>query len=81
VRIEEAIKSDSKTFFGYDVDLKKKRVSYPSVMHFEGHLSSTNDVWVPSDPVPEHVPDDPPFGALQFTSDEVENVLQDLDVN
>jgi hypothetical protein len=36
---------------------------------------------VPSDPSPEHVPDDPPFGALQFTSDEVECVLQDLDVN
>jgi hypothetical protein len=36
---------------------------------------------VPSDPAPKHVPDDPPFGALQFTSDEVESVLQDLDVN
>jgi hypothetical protein len=36
---------------------------------------------VPSDPGPEHMPDDPPFGALQFTSDEVESVLQDLDVN
>jgi hypothetical protein len=36
---------------------------------------------VPSDPGLEHVLDDPPFGALQFTSDEVESVLQDLDVN
>jgi hypothetical protein len=36
---------------------------------------------VPSDPGPEHLPDDPPFGALQFTPDEVESVLQDLDVN
>jgi hypothetical protein len=36
---------------------------------------------VPSDPGPEHVPDDPPFCALQFTSDDVESVLQDLDVN
>jgi hypothetical protein len=36
---------------------------------------------VASDPGPEHVPDDPLFGALQFTSDEVESVLQDLDVN
>jgi hypothetical protein len=36
-KIEEAIKSDPKTFFGY-VDLKKKRVGYPSVMHFEGNL-------------------------------------------
>jgi hypothetical protein len=50
--------------------------------HFEGCLvSGLEDVWVPSDPGPEHVPDDPPFGALQFTSDEVESVLQDLDVN
>jgi hypothetical protein len=40
----------------------------------------TDDVWVPSDPGPEHVPDDPPFSALQFTSEEVE-VLQDLDFN
>jgi hypothetical protein len=30
---------------------------------------------------PEHVPDDPPFGTLQFISDETESVLQDLDVN
>jgi hypothetical protein len=34
----------------------------------------TDDVWVPSDPGLEHVPDDPPSGALQFTSDEVESV-------
>jgi hypothetical protein len=39
------------------------------------------DFWVPSDRGPEHVPDDPRFGALQFTSDEGESVLQDLDVN
>jgi hypothetical protein len=31
-RIEEAIKSDPKTFFGY-VNLKKKHVGYPSIMH------------------------------------------------
>jgi hypothetical protein len=41
----------------------------------------SDDVLVPSDPGPEHVREDPPFGALQFTSDEVESVLQDLDVN
>jgi hypothetical protein len=41
----------------------------------------TDDVWVPSDPGPEHVTDDPPFGVPQFTSDEVECVLQDFDVN
>jgi hypothetical protein len=39
---EEAIESDPKTFFGY-VDLKKKRVGYPSVMHFEGRLASGPD--------------------------------------
>jgi hypothetical protein len=94
-------------FFGY-VDLKKKRVSYPSVMHFKVRLASglediyelfaefiqrtymfvvlryiyigiyTDDVWVTSDPGPEHVP---PFGALQFTTDRVKSILQDLDVN
>jgi Reverse transcriptase (RNA-dependent DNA polymerase)/Endonuclease-reverse transcriptase len=95
--IEEAIKSDPKTFFGY-VDLKKKRVGYPSVMHFEGRSASgpedicdlfadfiqrtyADDVWMPSDPGPDVVQNDSPFGALQFTVDEVLSVLQDLDVN
>jgi hypothetical protein len=40
--IKEAIKSDPKAFFGY-VDLKKKRVGYPLVMHFDGHLASGLD--------------------------------------
>jgi hypothetical protein len=39
VGIEEVIKGDPKTFFGY-VDLKKKRVGYPSVMYFESRLAS-----------------------------------------
>jgi hypothetical protein len=34
-----------------------------------------------SDPVPENVLDVPPFSALQFTSNDVERVLQDLNVN
>jgi hypothetical protein len=42
VGIEEAMKIGPKTFFGY-VDLKKKRVGYPSVMHFEGRLASGPD--------------------------------------
>jgi hypothetical protein len=42
VKIEKAIKIDLKTFFGY-VDLKKKRVGYPSVMDFEGCLASGPD--------------------------------------
>jgi hypothetical protein len=37
-----AIKSDPKAFFGY-LDLKKKRVGYPLVMHFDGHLASGLD--------------------------------------
>jgi hypothetical protein len=70
--------SDPKTFYGY-LELKKKHVSYPSVMQFKGRLDSgpevicdlfaeciqqtyTNDVWVPFDRGPEHVPNDPLFG-------------------
>jgi hypothetical protein len=41
----------------------------------------TDDGWVASDPSPEHVPDESPFGAIQFTSDKVESGLQGLDVN
>jgi hypothetical protein len=37
-RFKKAIKSDSKTFFGYE-DLKKKCVCYPSVLHFEGRMA------------------------------------------
>jgi hypothetical protein len=36
---------------------------------------------VPSDPGPDLVLDDPPFGALHFTVDEVERVLLELDVS
>jgi hypothetical protein len=39
------------------------------------------DIWVPSDPGPDLVQDDPPFGALQFTKDEVWSVLLELDVS
>jgi hypothetical protein len=94
VGIKEAIKSDPKTFFGY-VDLRKKLIGYPSVIHFEGRLASgpedicnlfadfiqqtyAEDVWVPSDPGPDFVLDVPPFGALQFTVDEVQSVLLEL---
>jgi hypothetical protein len=42
VGIEEAIKCDPKTFFGY-VDLKTKCVGYRSVMHFEGCLAAGPD--------------------------------------
>jgi hypothetical protein len=36
---------------------------------------------VPSDLGPDLVQDDPPFGALQFTVDEVQSVLLELDVS
>jgi hypothetical protein len=80
VGIEEMIKSDPKTFFGY-VDLKEKHVGYPSVMHFKSRLASghddicnlfadliqltyADDARVASDPGPDLVQDDPPFCAL-----------------
>jgi hypothetical protein len=84
-------------FFGY-VDLKKKRVGYPSVINFEGQSgiririticdllvsfmsiwkwkrTYANKPWVPSDPGPDDVSDEPPFGSLQFTVLEVLNAL------
>jgi hypothetical protein len=35
---------------------------------------------MPFDPGPDHVQDDPPFGALHFTVDEVQSVLLKLEV-
>jgi hypothetical protein len=40
-----------------------------------------DDVWVPSDPEPDLVQNNPPFGALRFTLDEVQSVLLELDVS
>jgi hypothetical protein len=40
-----------------------------------------DDVWVLSDPEPDLVQDDPPFGPLQFTVDEVKSVFLELDVS
>jgi hypothetical protein len=37
---EQEIKTGPKSFFLRYVDLKKKRVGYPSVMDFEGHSGS-----------------------------------------
>jgi hypothetical protein len=39
IGIEICIKNDPRIFFGY-VDLKKKRVGYPSVMSFEDRSAS-----------------------------------------
>jgi hypothetical protein len=36
---------------------------------------------VPSNPGPDNVSDEPPFGSLQFTVLEVLNALLDLDIN
>jgi hypothetical protein len=61
----------------------KKPVGYPSVSKVVWHLvlirTYADDVWVPSDPGQDLVQDDPPFGALQFTVDEVQSVLLELD--
>jgi hypothetical protein len=40
-----------------------------------------NEPWLPSEPRPGDVSDEPPFGSLQFTVLEVLNVLLDLDSN
>jgi hypothetical protein len=73
------------------VDLKKKRVDYPSVMHFEGRLASgLDDICnlfadfiqrTYADDLPDLMQDNPPFGALQFTVDELQNLLLELDVS
>jgi hypothetical protein len=93
-----ALRRRLRVFFRYYVDLKKKRVGYPSVINFEGQsrLESqeicnlfarfmertyANEPWVPSDPGPDYVSDEPPFGSLQFTVSEVLNALLDLDSN
>jgi hypothetical protein len=40
-----------------------------------------NKPWVPSDPGPDYVSDEPPFASLQFTVLEVMNALLGLDSN
>jgi hypothetical protein len=42
LRLKRRSKATRRPFFGY-VDLKKKRVGNPSVMHFEGRLASGPD--------------------------------------
>jgi hypothetical protein len=42
IGIEEEIKTDPKSFFFGYVDLKKKRVGYPSVMSFEDQSGSVS---------------------------------------
>jgi hypothetical protein len=40
-----------------------------------------NEPWVPSDPGPDDVSDEPPYGLLQFTVLEVLKTLLDSDIN
>jgi hypothetical protein len=76
--LRRRLKPTLRVFFWYD-DLKKKRVGYPSVLNFE--WTYANKPWVPSDPGPDDVNDEPPFGSLQFTVLVVLNALMDLDSN
>jgi hypothetical protein len=50
---------------------------------FAGFIVRTyaDEPWVPSDPGPGDVSDEPPFGSLQFSLLEVLNALLDLDTN
>jgi hypothetical protein len=50
---------------------------------FAGFIERTyaDEPWVPSDPVPDDVSNEPPFGSLQFTVLEVLNALLELDTN
>jgi hypothetical protein len=67
---------------------EEKRVGYQSVMLFEGCLASgPDDIYnlfadfiqrTYADLGPDLVQNDPPFGALQFTVDEVQSVLLEL---
>jgi hypothetical protein len=50
---------------------------------FAGFIVRTyaDEPWVPSDPGPGDVSDEPPFGSIQFSLLEVLNALLDLDTN
>jgi hypothetical protein len=89
IGIEEAIKTDPRSFF-----LICRSILYPSVMSFEDRLGSqgicdllaesiertyVDESWVPSNPGPDLVNDELPFGSLQFTVSLIENELLELD--
>jgi hypothetical protein len=48
-------------------------VSFMSIWKWK--RTYANEPWVPSDPGPDDVSDEPPFGSLQFTVLEVLNAL------
>jgi hypothetical protein len=93
VGIEEAIKSDfcfvdlKKKCVGYlsVMHFDGRLASGPDDICnvFADFIQRTyaDDAWVSSDPGPDLVQDDPPFGSLQFTVDEVQSVLLELDVS
>jgi hypothetical protein len=70
IGIEEAIKTNPKINFLVMLISRKNRW----VMIFE-----VQSAWVPSSPVSDLVNDESPFGSLQFTVSEVENVLLEFD--
>jgi hypothetical protein len=86
VGIEESIKSDPRVFFSY-VDLNKKRVGYPSVVHFDGRLASGPDDICDlfadfiQQTYADLLQDDSPCGVLQFTVGWIQSVLLELDVS
>jgi hypothetical protein len=91
IDIEEAIKTDPKSFFlGIPVyiDLKKKWMSYQLASGTQGicdlfaefiEQTYVDDSWFPSSFGPDFVNDELSFGLLQFNVFEVENALLELD--
>jgi hypothetical protein len=78
VWIEEVIKSEVVCWLSVGYALRNDICNL-----FADFIQRTyaDDVWVPSDPGPDLVQDDLPFGAPQFIVDEVQIVLLELDVS
>jgi hypothetical protein len=76
IGIEEKIKTEPKSFF------LSGSGSHEICDLFARFLERTyaGEPWGPSDPGPDDVGDEPPFGSLQFTVLEVLNALLDLDI-
>jgi hypothetical protein len=95
--IEGSIKTDPKTFFKYvnlkknrvglpsvmNFENKTASTNEDKCELFAEFIQRTcsDDQWAPSDSGPTVVSDIPPMGSLQFTVDEVEQALLDLDAN
>lgn len=95
--VEDSIKSDPKTFFQYVnlkknrigfpsvmiFENKTASTNEDKCELFAEFIQRTytDDQWVPSDSGPTVASDDPPLGSLQFSVDEVELALLNLDAN